>query len=171
MKETASAFISADSNSKLLKMNSTYCFNNNIPNHYQTGNSLSTEWKGSCFHYDLLLKKAIFKSSIFPIFPMIQVYLGRGTMRSWQDEHAPLFHPKWIYQVFRHSCQLLCYLLIITIILFCIQFWHAMVHTNVFVHFWNIRTVQRRITVIQMWNIRSGDKLRVRNCVLTLTKC
>lgn len=59
-------------------MNSTYCFNNNIPNHYQTGNSLSTEWKGLCFHYDLLLKKTIFKSSIFPVFPMIQVYLGEG---------------------------------------------------------------------------------------------
>lgn len=54
-------------------MNCTYCFNNNIPNHYQIVNSLSIECKALCFHYDLLLKKTIFKS---PILSYLPNYLG-----------------------------------------------------------------------------------------------
>lgn len=122
MKETVSVSISADSNSKLLKMNSTYCFNNNIPNHYQTGNSLSTEWKGLCFHYDLLLKKAIFKSSIFPIFPMIQVYLGRGLWGAGKMSTPIISYPKWIDVSLDILVNYYVIYLLSLLFYFCIQF-------------------------------------------------
>lgn len=79
-------------------MNCTYCFNNNIPNHYQTGNSLSTECKGLCFHYDLLLKKTIFKSPILSYLPNYPGFWGEGvvTSRTHKTMYATSFHLKWI---------------------------------------------------------------------------
>lgn len=102
-------------------MNCTYCFNNNIPNHYQTGNSLSTECKSLCFHYDLLLKKTIFKSSILSYLPNNPGPLQKGASSVCKITYAALFHHKWI-DMFTYLCQLLYYLLIIIVILLCIQF-------------------------------------------------
>lgn len=119
-------------------MNCTYCFNNNIPNHYQTGNSLSTECKGLYFHYDLLLKETIFKSSILSYLPNNPGSFlgGPGTSRVCKITYTTLFH-QWIDIVHIHVNYYIIYLLVFSYsILY--SFWHAIIHSNGFVQFWTV---------------------------------
>lgn len=109
-------------------MNCTYCFNNNIPNHYQTGNSLSTECKALYFHYDLLLKKTIFKSSILSYLPNNPGSFigGPGASRVCKIMYATLFHHTWIDILhFRVNYYIIYLLLFSYSILYLI--WHAII--------------------------------------------
>lgn len=106
-------------------MNCTYCFNNNIPNHYQTSNSLSTECKGLYFHYDLLLKKTIFKSSILSCLPNDPGSFLVGERGLGHQEDARLCVPHYVIIseltfLDIYVCYYITYLLPLT--LFCIQF-------------------------------------------------
>lgn len=120
-------------------MNCTYCFNNNIPNHYQTGNSLSTECKGLCFHYDLLLKKTIFRSSVLSYLPN-----NPGSFRGEHQGSARLYMPHF----FTVSELTFLHIYVSYYIIYLSSFscsslysiYHAMIHTNGFVQFWNLRT-------------------------------
>lgn len=109
-------------------MNCTYCFNNNIPNHYQTGNSLSTECKALYFHYDLLLKKTIFKSSILSYLPNNPGSFtgGPGASRVCKIMYATLFHHTWIDILYFRVNYCIIYLLLFSYsILYLI--WHAII--------------------------------------------
>lgn len=133
-------------------MNCTYCFNNNIPNHYQTGNSLSTGCKGLCFHYNLLLKKTIFKSSLLSSFPNDRGSWGGGGghREGGHLESARLCTPHYfiLSELTLSGTDVndsIIYLLPFSYsILYSI--WQARIQTDDSVRFWNIWTLWRRIS-------------------------
>lgn len=121
-------------------------------------------YKGLCFHYGLLLKKTIFKSSLLSYFPN---YPGL-----WEGEG--LYHPTHV-KVCLPQDFILGKLTVWDIyVKHCVLYksfgsttshsvWKFTVHSNDFVQFWSTWTLQKWIGAVQMRNANSGGRCKKLN--------